>query len=138
LAFTTRDGKTQSELSEINMIPFIDIMLVLLIIFIVTAPVIQSGIDINVPRTEVVREIAEEKLIVSVDREQNLFLQDEAVNINDLGRLINERIPDPERRSIYLRADESVPFGTIAVVMDRLTQAGIDNISVVTQPLNVN
>ena len=138
MAFTTRDGKTQSELSEINMIPFIDIMLVLLIIFIVTAPVIQSGIDINVPRTEVVREIAEEKLIVSVDREQNLFLQDEAVNINDLGRLINERIPDPERRSIYLRADESVPFGTIAVVMDRLTQAGIDNISVVTQPLNVN
>jgi biopolymer transport protein TolR len=138
LAFTTRDGKTQSELSEINMIPFIDIMLVLLIIFMVTAPVIQSGIDINVPRTEVVREIAEEKLIVSVDREQNLFLQDEAVNINDLGRLINERIPDPERRSIYLRADESVPFGTIAVVMDRLTQAGIDNISVVTQPLNVN
>ena len=138
MAFTTRDGKTQSELSEINMIPFIDIMLVLLIIFMVTAPVIQSGIDINVPRTEVVREIAEEKLIVSVDREQNLFLQDEAVNINDLGRLINERIPDPERRSIYLRADESVPFGTIAVVMDRLTQAGIDNISVVTQPLNVN
>ena len=138
MAFTTRDGKTQSELSEINMIPFIDIMLVLLIIFMVTAPVIQSGSDINVPRTEVVREIAEEKLIVSVDREQNLFLQDEAVNINDLGRLINERIPDPERRSIYLRADESVPFGTIAVVMDRLTQAGIDNISVVTQPLNVN
>lgn len=138
MAFTTRDGKTQSELSEINMIPFIDIMLVLLIIFMVTAPVIQSGIEINVPRTEVVREIAEEKLIVSVDREQNLFLQDEAVNINDLGRLINERMLDPERRSIYLRADESVPFGTIAVVMDRLTQAGIENISVVTQPLNVN
>ncbi len=138
MAFTTRDGKTQSELSEINMIPFIDIMLVLLIIFMVTAPVIQSGIEINVPRTELVREIAEEKLIVSVDREQNLFLQDEAVNINDLGRLINERVVDPARRSVYLRADEAVPFGTIAVVMDRLNQAGIENISVVTQPLNAN
>ncbi len=138
MAFTTRDGKTQSELSEINMIPFIDIMLVLLIIFMVTAPVIQSGIEINVPRTELVREIAEEKLIVSVDRDQNLFLQDEAVNINDLGRLINERVVDPARRSVYLRADEAVPFGTIAVVMDRLNQAGIENISVVTQPLNAN
>ncbi len=138
MAFTTRDGRTQSELSEINMIPFIDIMLVLLIIFMVTAPIIQSGIEINVPRTEVVREIAEEKLIVSVDREQNLFLQDEAVNINDLGRLINERVLDPVRRSVYLRADESVPFGTIAVVMDRLTEAGIENITVVTQPLNAN
>ncbi len=138
MAFTTRDGKTQSELSEINMIPFIDIMLVLLIIFMVTAPVIQSGIEIDVPRTELVREIAEEKLIVSVDRDQNLFLQDEAVNINDLGRLINERVVDPARRSVYLRADEAVPFGTIAVVMDRLNQAGIENISVVTQPLNAN
>ncbi len=138
MAFTTRDGRTQSELSEINMIPFIDIMLVLLIIFMVTAPIIQSGIEINVPRTEVVREIAEEKLIVSVDREQNLFLQDEAVNINDLGRLITERVLDPVRRSVYLRADESVPFGTIAVVMDRLTEAGIENITVVTQPLNAN
>ena len=138
MAFTTRDGKTQSELSEINMIPFIDIMLVLLIIFMVTAPVIQSGIEINVPRTELVREVAEEKLIVSVDREQNLFLQDEAVNINELGRLINERVVDPARRSVYLRADEAVPFGTIAVVMDRLNQAGIEDITVVTQPLNAN
>ena len=138
MAFTTRDGKTQSELSEINMIPFIDIMLVLLIIFMVTAPVIQSGIEIDVPRTELVREIAEEKLIVSVDRDQNLFLQDEAVNINDLGRLINERVVDPARRSVYLRADEAVPFGTIALVMDRLNQADIENISVVTQPLNEN
>ena len=138
MAFTTRDGRTQSELSEINMIPFIDIMLVLLVIFMVTAPVIQSGIEINVPRTEVVREIAEEKLIVAIDREQNLFLQDEPVNINDLGRLINERVVDPVRRSVYLRADESVPFGTIAVVMDRLTQVGIENITVVTQPLNAN
>ena len=75
---------------------------------------------------------------MSVDREQNLFLQDEAVNINDLGRLINERVVDPARRSVYLRADEAVPFGTIAVVMDRLNQAGIENISVVTQPLNAN
>ncbi len=136
MAFTTREGRTRTELSEINMIPFIDIMLVLLIIFMITAPVIQSGIDIDVPRTQVVRELAEEKLVVSIDREQYLYLQNERVNINELGPLILDRISDPDSRSVYLRADESVPFGTITVVMDRLNQVGIENISVVTQPLN--
>ncbi len=135
MAFTTRDGKTQTTLAEINMIPFIDIVLVLLIIFMVTAPVIQSGIEVNVPKTQIVREIAEEKLVVSVDKEQRLYLQNDMVNINDLADRIREKLLDPARQSIYLRADEAVPFGTIAVVMDRLKLAGIENISVVTQPL---
>lgn len=135
MAITTRDGKTQTTLAEINMIPFIDIMLVLLIIFMVTAPVIQSGIEVDVPRTQVVREIAEEKLVVSIDREQKLYLQNTAVNVNELGQKIREQLLDPTRQSVYLRADQSVPFGTIAAVMDSLKLAGIQNISVVTQPL---
>jgi biopolymer transport protein ExbD/biopolymer transport protein TolR len=135
MAITTREGKTQTTLAEINMIPFIDIVLVLLIIFMVTAPVIQSGIEINVPKTQIVREIAEEKLIVSVDKDQKLYLQNDPVNVNELADKIREKLLDPTRQSVYLRADESVPFGTIAIVMDRLKLAGIENISVVTQPL---
>lgn len=135
MAITTREGKTQTTLAEINMIPFIDIVLVLLIIFMVTAPVIQSGIEINVPKTEIVREISEEKLVVSVDKEQRLYLQNDPVNVNELGDKIRQKLLDPARQSVYLRADESVPFGTIAVVMDRLKSSGIENISVVTQPL---
>ena len=118
------------------MIPFIDVMLILLIIFMVTAPVIQSGIDINVPQTQVVRGLTEEKLVVTIDREQNLYLQNEPININDLGPRILDRVTDPDARSVYLRADESVPFGSITIVMDRLNQVGIERISVVTQPLN--
>lgn len=135
MAVTTREGKTQTTLAEINMIPFIDIVLVLLIIFMVTAPVIQSGIEVNVPKTQIVREISEEKLVVVVDKEQRLYLQNDAININELGDKIRERLLDPTRQSVYLRADESVPFGTIATVMDRLKVAGVENISVVTQPL---
>jgi biopolymer transport protein ExbD/biopolymer transport protein TolR len=135
MAITTREGRTQTTLAEINMIPFIDIVLVLLIIFMVTAPVIQSGIEINVPKTQIVREIAEEKLVVSVDKEQKLYLQNDPVNVNELGDKIREKLLDPTRQSVYLRADESVPFGTIAIIMDRLKLAGIENISVVTQPL---
>ena len=135
MAVTTREGKTQTTLAEINMIPFIDIVLVLLIIFMVTAPVIQSGIEVNVPKTQFVREIAEEKLIVAVDKTQAVFLQNAPVNINELGNKIRERLLDPSRQSVYLMADEAVPFGTIAVVMDSLKLAGIENISIVTQPL---
>ena len=135
MAFTTTEGKTQTTLAEINMIPFIDIVLVLLIIFMVTAPVIQSGIEVNVPKTQVVRELAEEKLVVSLDKEQRLYLQNEVININELAGKIREKLLDPARQSIYLRADEAVPFGSFAVVLDRLKLAGIDNVSIVTQPL---
>jgi len=135
MAVTTREGKTQTTLAEINMIPFIDIVLVLLIIFMVTAPVIQSGIEVNVPKTQVVREIAEEKLIVSIDKEQKLYLQNDPVNVNELGNKIREKLLDPTRQSVYLRADQSVPFQTFATVLDHLKRAGIENVSIVTQPL---
>jgi len=135
MAFTTHEGKTQTTLAEINMIPFIDIVLVLLIIFMVTAPVIQSGIEVNVPKTQVVREIAEEKLIVSIDKEQKLYLQNDPVNVNQLGDKIREKLLDPTRQSVYLRADQSVPFQTFATVLDHLKLAGIENVSIVTEPL---
>ena len=135
MAITTRQGKIQTTLAEINMIPFIDIVLVLLIIFMVTAPVIQSGIEVNVPKTQVVREIAEEKLIVSIDKEQKLYLKNDPVNVNQLGDKIREKLLDPTRQSVYLRADQSVPFQTFATVLDHLKLAGIENVSIVTQPL---
>jgi biopolymer transport protein ExbD/biopolymer transport protein TolR len=136
MAFTTREGKTQTTLAEINMIPFIDIVLVLLIIFMVTAPVIQSGIDVNVPKTQVVREIAEEKLVVSINKSQDLYLQNDPVNLNQLGDKIHEKLLDPSRQSVYLMADQTVPFQTFATVLDALKLAGIENVSIVTQPLD--
>ena len=117
------------------MIPFIDIVLVLLIIFMVTAPVIQSGIEVNVPKTQVVREIAEEKLVVTIDKEQKLYLQNDPVNVNELGDKIRQKLLDPTRQGVYLRADQAVPFQTFATVLDHLKLAGIENVSIVTQPL---
>ena len=134
MAITTREGKTQTTLAEINMIPFIDIVLVLLIIFMVTAPVIQSGIEINVPETRVVRELAEEKLVVAIDKNQLVYLQNVAVNVNELGEKIRQKLLDPTRQSVYLQADQTVPFQTFATVLDNLKLAGIENVSIVTQP----
>ena len=135
MAFTTREGKTQTALAEINMVPFIDVVLVLLIIFMVTAPVIQSGIEVNVPETRMVRELAEEKLVVSIDKDQTVYLQNAPINVNEIGAKVREKLLDPSRQSVYLQTDQVVPFQTFATVLDRLKLAGIENVSIVTQPL---
>jgi len=134
MAFTNPQGRTQPSLAEINIVPLVDVVLVLLIIFMLTAPIIQSGIEINVPKTKTVKELTQERILVSIDREQRLFLNDDPININELEFRLKQKIKNPSLAMIYLRADEEVPFGTIAKVMDRAKIAGVENISVVTQP----
>jgi biopolymer transport protein TolR len=127
-------GKTQSSLSEINMVPFIDVVLVLLIIFMITAPILQSGIEVDVPKTKTVKEITEQRLVISVDKNQLIYLGNSPVNIHDLGAKVQAQLKKPQD-AVFLRCDEKVPFGVFASVIDALRQAGINNISIVTQPL---
>jgi len=122
-------------LSEINVTPFVDVVLVLLIIFMITAPVLQSGIEVAVPKTKTVKEITEERLVISIDKSQRVFLGNDPVNINQIADRLHQKIRDPESQPIYVRADENVPFGAFATVMDAVKQAGITNVSIVTQPL---
>jgi biopolymer transport protein TolR len=135
MAFTNAQGRTQSSLSDINVTPLVDVVLVLLIIFMVTAPVLQSGIDVTVPHTKTVKEVTEERLVVTIDRDQNVFLNSQQININQIAQRIHEKVRDPEGQSVYVRADENVPFGAFATVMDAVKQSGITNVSIVTQPL---
>ena len=135
MAFSAK-GRTQTALAEINITPLVDVVLVLLLIFMLTAPVLQSGVEVAIPKTRSVNQLTEERMVVTIDREQNVFLQDKPVNVNQLPSLL--RVPrnaDASKRIIYLRADERVPFGAFASVMDAVKQAGITNISIVTQPL---
>jgi biopolymer transport protein TolR len=136
MAFTNTQGRTQSSLAEINVTPLVDVILVLLIIFMVTAPVLQSGIEVNVPKTKTVKQITEERLVISIDKSQKVFLGNDPININEIGAKLHQKIRDPQGQSIYVRCDENVPFGVFATVMDSMKQSGITNISVVTQPLN--
>ncbi|HUJ33369.1 MAG TPA: biopolymer transporter ExbD [Candidatus Acidoferrum sp.] len=126
---------TGTSLSEINMVPFIDVVLVLLIIFMITAPILQSGIEVDVPKTRTVKELTEVRMVVTIDRAQKVYLNDKPINIHDLGPQVLAQSRDPKRRTVYVRCDESVPFGSWATVVDALRQSGIQNISVVTQPL---
>ena len=129
-------GRGHRALADINITPFVDVVLVLLIIFMLTAPILQSGIDVSVPKTKTVKEITEERVVISIDRQQRVFLGNDPVNINQIGDKLRQKIRDPQQQSIFLRADENVPFGAFATVMDAVKQAGISNVSIVTQPLN--
>jgi biopolymer transport protein ExbD/biopolymer transport protein TolR len=133
MAFTSR-GRTQTALADINITPLVDVVLVLLLIFMLTAPVLQSGVQVAVPQTRTVNQLTEEHLVITIDKDQNVFLQDKPVNIHDLASLLSSTAKD-QKKVVYVRADQKVPFGAFASVMDSVKQAGISNISIVTQPI---
>ena len=135
MAFTNSQGRTQSSLSEINITPFVDVVLVLLIIFMLTAPIIQSGIEVAVPHTRTVNQITEPRLVLTIDRDQKVFLGSDPVNINAIPDTLRAKVKDPDHQAIYLRADENVPFGAFAALMDAVKQSGITNVSIVTEPI---
>ena len=138
MAFTASNGRTQTAISDINVTPLVDVVLVLLIIFMVTAPVLQSGIEVNVPKTRTVKEITEERMVISINKQQRVFLGSDAININEIKNKLRQKIRDPQHQSVFIRADEDVPFGAFATVMDAVKGAGITNVSIVTQPLDQN
>lgn len=135
MAFTASNGATRTSLSEINITPLVDVVLVLLVIFMLTAPVLQSGIEVNVPKTKTVKEITQQRMVVTINKDQEVFLQDKPVNLADLPHLLVKPGDDPSQQVIYLEADERVPFGAFASVMDAVKQAGITHVSIVTQPI---
>lgn len=128
--------QTGSTLSDINVVPFVDVMLVLLVIFMITAPILQSGIQVELPKTKTVKEIAEARVVITIDRAQRIYLGNDPVNIHQLGQKVLAQVKDPAHTPVYLRADEVVPFGSWATVVDALRQSGIKDIEVVTKPLS--
>ncbi len=90
MAFTTRNGQTRSSLAEINVTPLVDVVLVLLVIFMITEPVLQSGIDVNVPKTRTVQQITEQRMVVTIDRDQQVFLNDQLINVHDLTQKLHD------------------------------------------------
>jgi len=138
MAFTAPNGRTQTSRADINITPLVDVVLVLLIIFMVTAPVLQSGIEVSVPKTRTVKEITEERMVISINKQQRVFLGNDPININEIGGKLRQKVRDPQRQQIFVRADEDVPFGAFATVMDAVKQSGIVNVSIVTQPLDTH
>ena len=136
MAFTSSSGDTRTSLAEINVTPLVDVVLVLLIIFMITEPVLQSGIQVNVPQTRTVRQITQQRMLVTIDANQGIYLNDKPINIHALTDKLRAQSHDPTKQVIYLAADRTIPFAVFCTVMDAVKQAGITNVSIVTQPLN--
>lgn len=136
MAFTTPQGRTRTSLSDINVTPFVDVMLVLLIIFMLTAPILESGIEVDLPKTRTVKAVAIQKVVITIDRRQTLYIGNDPVNINQLGSTVQQRLQGSSNSPVFIRADQAVPFGTFARVVDALKQANVSNINIVTEPLS--
>ena len=134
MAFTTQQGRTATSLSEINVTPLVDVMLVLLIIFMVTAPILQTGIDVQLPETRSVRDInPEERIVISISREGFLYYGSEEINLSTLGEHLKRDVKSP-KDAVFLRADKDVKWLSIVSVIDEIRKAGFTEIKLVTKP----
>lgn len=123
-------------MSQINVTPLVDVMLVLLIIFMVTAPMMQAGIDVELPKVEASAiKAADEPVIVTIDRWKRVFVGERAVRTTDLKDTL-ERVRKERRDvTVLLKADENVPYGTVASAMSEIRKAGIEKVGMVTEPV---
>jgi biopolymer transport protein TolR len=134
MAFTTPQGRTSTSLSEINVTPLVDVMLVLLIIFMVTAPMLQTGIDVELPETKNVKDVnPEERIIISISREGTIYYGSEAIEFSTIPDHLKKDAKGP-KDYIFLRADKDVKWNSIISVLDKIRGAGFTEIKLVIKP----
>jgi biopolymer transport protein TolR len=134
MAFTSPQGRTSTSLSEINVTPLVDVMLVLLIIFMVTAPILQTGIDVKLPETRNVQETnPEERIVLTISREGYIYYGSQEINFSAIGSRLKRDVRGP-KEEIYLRADQDVKWSSIVAVIDEIRGAGFTEIKLVTRP----
>ncbi|HXH05240.1 MAG TPA: biopolymer transporter ExbD [Vicinamibacterales bacterium] len=133
-----RGARVATTLSEINVIPLVDIMLVLLIIFMVTAPMMQQGLNVNLPRARRAQPVAAEPVYVTVPRafreDRRVQLDREMVRLDMLAERIRQALLTREDKAVYLRGDAEVTLQELMLVMDQLRAGGVEKVGIVSQP----
>lgn len=135
MAISSGGGDSDEVLSEINITPMVDVMLVLLVVFIITAPLMTNSIKVNLPDTDVTVQIEEPKkpVVVSIDEQGRIYLDKDEYSLDIIeNELASRKALDPEIR-LNLNADETVPYGTVAKLMVLIEKAGISRLSFVTE-----
>lgn len=130
-----RNNADSRPMAEINVTPLVDVMLVLLIIFMVTAPMMQTGIDVNLPRVKAKSvDVTEEKLVLTINGGKEIFLNKTRMSLTDIGTKLEHIFASRIEREVYLRADRSVPYGFVVEVMAEVRKAGVDKLGMITEP----
>ena len=136
MAFNTR-GNNNQLMSEINVTPFVDVMLVLLIIFMVAAPMMIQGVDVNLPKTEAKNiKTSDEPLMLTINREKEIFLEDHKISLEGLEMKIQKIFENRRSKEVLLRADKDVPYGFVIKVIAGIKKAGIEKLGMVTEPVD--
>jgi biopolymer transport protein TolR len=134
---STVNSKTRlgTSLAEINVTPLVDVMLVLLIIFMVTAPMMQSGIGVNLPQAETESAPAESGLTLTVTRDRFIYLGDAVININLLEKKLQEYFYGREKKIVFIKADKDIPYGFFIEALDIIKKAGVETVGLITEPV---
>ncbi|MBU8895948.1 protein TolR [Corallococcus sp. H22C18031201] len=128
-------GGGRTTMSEINVTPMVDVMLVLLIIFMVTAPLIQQGVKVNLPETKATPvEASDKKLVLSIDAARKVYIGDAEVSLDELEAKLAANAKAQADKEVYLHADRDVPYGVVVEVMAAAQHAGIHNVGMITDP----
>ena len=129
-------GNGKKFMSEINVTPFVDVMLVLLIIFMVTAPMMMQGVDVDLPQTTTKNiKSQEDPLILSINKKREVFLENSPIDVKNLEPKLKAIFENRRDKEILLRADKDLPYGFVMDVVAGIKRAGIDRLGMVTEPL---
>jgi len=123
-----------TSLAEINIIPLVDVVLVLLLIFMLTAPMMYRGIDVNLPKAASKPTAVEERMVLTLTRDHSLFLNDKSVGAGALETTLRQTFANRRDKTLYLKADAALAYGAVVETMDRVRRAGIERLGMVTEP----
>ncbi|MBI5183967.1 MAG: ExbD/TolR family protein [Nitrospinae bacterium] len=130
-----RSSKTIREMSEINVIPFVDVMLVLLVIFMVTTPLMQHGIDIQLPRESARGVELKDATVITITQDREIYIGDKSISLNELEVELKGRYKGRTDKEIFLKADREIPYGFVVKAMARIKGAGIERLGMITEPV---
>jgi biopolymer transport protein TolR len=131
----TSGGNSQDFMSEINVTPFVDVMLVLLIIFMVTAPMMVQGVNVDLPEaTAESLDSEKEHLIITINKDHQVFINDYQVTVESLSAKLIKILQGRSAREVYLKADKNIPYGIVVQVMAEIKGAGVEDLGMITEP----
>lgn len=137
MAIDSGSQRNGAAISQINVTPLVDVMLVLLVIFMVTAPIIQQGVQVNLPQVQAgAIPGEEEQLVVTIARNGKIYLNDNSMSLDELGKKLRAIHRLQQGKGVYLRADEEVRYGVVIKTIAEIKEAGIEKLGMVTRPLS--
>ncbi len=132
-------SRSYRHMADINVTNLVDVMLVLLIIFMITAPMLQSGIDVNLPKTRAaIQDELGEGVVLTIDKKGGIFIDDIWVNLPDFEKRLDEVLKHKNTSSVYIRADSAVVYGSVIDVVARLKEMGVNYLGLVTSPVDTD